>query len=770
MIRSRRTLIAVFTMAVLAVPVPGLWIWIHTSKARETGVIAVPGVRDYVRIDRDSLGVPRVWAASEEDLLFAQGFLHAQDRLWQMELFRRVADGRLSEILGDATLETDRFLRVLGLGRAASAQEARIDPATRRRLDAYAAGVNAFMRTRRGALPPEFVALRFEPEPWTPRNTISVEKVMSWDLAPYGFSVEATRTARRLGPERAARLMAAYPEWGPTILEAPIPPTPPGPATALLDALSMTHASNAWVIGGARTRSGRPILANDMHLSLRAPAIWYLMALHGGGLDVAGMSIPGAPYIVAGHNRAIAWGFTNAMLDDVDLFIEKPDPADSSRYLTASGSEPFSILRDTIRVRGRADPIIQRIRVTRHGPILENVEDPQGQGLVALMFAGRQPSHTMEALRRFNSAGGWRDFVEAVRNFDNPHQNVVYADTAGNFGYVMGGRVPIRGNGRVPPVLPVPGWTGEWDWTGYEPFDSHPAVLNPASGYVVTANNRQAADPAADRISTSWEPPYRAARIRSMILEAKNIDAEAVHRMQLDLHDELAARYRGRASASAREAGFAANADTLDAWDLRAARDARGAALFYAWYESLVAAAGRETFGDSGGRVPRTAIDAILDGGPVAWQGPVTIDSLSRTAARAADSIAGGRTWGEIHKVRAVHALSASMLMDRLLHLDIGGGPGDGSPTTVNASQYPAGSLPTVATYGPSQRHVVDMAHIDDAGGFILPTGQSGNPLGRHYRDQWNTWLEGGLWRIPLDYAAARPRVIHTLRLEPASR
>jgi penicillin G amidase len=769
MSRSRRRLIAGLAIAVVVLPVPVAWIWLLTSRARVTGTIALTGLSDYVRIDRDSLGVPQVWAATEEDLLFAQGFLHAQDRLWQMELFRRVADGRLSEILGPAALETDRFLRVVGLGRAATAQDARLDPATRRRLDAYTAGVNAFIAQRRGALPPEFVALRFEPEPWTRRNTISVEKVMAWDLAPYGFSVEATRAVRALGPERAARLMPGYPEWGPTILEAPLPLPAPGPATALLDALSMTHASNAWVIGGSRTRSGKPILANDMHLSLRAPSIWYLMALHGGGFDVAGMSIPGAPYIVAGHNRAIAWGFTNAMLDDIDLFIEKVDPADSSRYLSAGGSEPFAVLRDSIRVKGRAEPVIQEIRVTRHGPILENVEDPQGQGLIALMFAGRQPSHTLDALRRFNAASGWADFVEAVRNFDNPHQNVVYADTIGKFGYIMGGRIPIRGNGRVPPVLPVPGWTGEWDWTGYEPFDDHPAVLNPASGYVVTANNRQAAGQGADRISTSWEPPYRAERIRSMILESKDLDVQAVHHMQLDLRDELAARHRGRASASAREAGLGTDADTLDAWDLRASRDSRGAALFYAWYESLDALVRHETFGDSAGTVPRSAIDAILDGAPVPWVSPVTVDSLSHSASRAADSIATGRTWGQIHHVRAEHTLAASRLLDGLFHLDIGGGPGDGAPTTVNVSLYAAGSLPTVAAYGPSQRHVVDMANVDD-GGFIIPTGESGNPLDRHYRDQWTMWLEGGLWTIPLDFAAAKPRVVHTLKLEPAGR
>src|SRR5690606_28536603 len=297
----------------------------------------VDGLAAEVEVWRDSLAVPHIWAETEEDLYFAQGYVHAQDRLWQMELFRRVAEGRLSEIFGERTLETDRFLRTLGLWRAAAESERVLTPEERRLLEAYAAGVNAWIESNDG-LPPEFRILRFRPEPSTVRRTLALDKIMARDLSGYWPGMELARAIRELGEERARWLVPDYPAWGAHIVDGPVPPEIPALAAALLERMSVARASNAWVISGRKTRSGKPILANDMHLGLDAPAIWYLMALHardaeGGPLDVVGMTIPGVPGITAGHNRAIAWGFTNAYVDDVDFFIERVDPADSTRYL-----------------------------------------------------------------------------------------------------------------------------------------------------------------------------------------------------------------------------------------------------------------------------------------------------------------------------------------------------------------------------------------------------------------------------------------------------
>lgn len=752
------------------------------------GAVELDGLQRPVEVWRDSLAVPHVWAENAEDLFFAQGFLHAQDRLWQMELFRRVAQGRLSEVLGKDLVAADRFLRTIGLWRAAAAQEATLTPESRRLLEAYAAGVNARLRQRSHALPPELLLLRIEPEPWTVRHTLAIEKIMAWDLALYERAAQLTRVASQLDSSRLRLFHEAFPDWGPMILETAAPrtgpamrppaasptvavvPSIPHLAAVLLDAASMTRASNAWVVDGTRTASGKPILANDMHLALRAPSIWYLMALHGGDFDVAGVTLPGAPFVVTGHNRASAWGFTNAMVDDVDFFLERPDPRDSTRYQTPWGSEPFVAVQETLQVKGESAPEVFTVRSTRHGPVLPDVGDRGGE-VVAMQWAGHEPSGTLEAISALNRASTWDEFVAAVRRFDNPHQNVVYADTSGDFGYVMGGRVPVRGEGKLPPILPVPGWTGEWDWRGYWPPEEHPAVKNPPQGYVVTANNRQADGERGALISSDWEPPFRAARIRQLIIESgKPLDAETVHRMQLDVKDLRAQRYRAGAVAAAADAGVPGAVSALESWDLYARADSRGAALFYAWYEELRRNVQRSLFGSRAAVLPTRVFDIVLDSASLTWLGPggrAAFDSLARAAARTASSAAAGKVWGELHSVAAEHALSSADWLERLLDLDVGPVPAGGSRTTVNVSDYPGSGFPVRSTYAPSHRHVADLGNLDGSGGFILPTGQSGLSFDRHYRDQWRSWLGGGLWRIPLDRTLAGQAAVHRLTLSP---
>ena len=761
-----RLLPGVFGLVVMGCLVAVLYV--RSARPQTEGEMTFAALGSTVEIWRDSLGIPQLFGDDEHDLLFAQGWVHAQDRLWQMELFRRVAQGRLAEILGPDLVESDRFLRTIGAWRAALAQEAAVPHATRRVLEAYAAGVNAWIAHHGGALPPEFLALRFRPEPWTTTHSLAIEKVMAWDLSAWGTAVAATRS-EAISAERARWLNATWPDWAPTILEQSVVPVPDR-ALAFLEGVSIARASNAWVVGGSRTRSGRPILANDMHLALRAPSIWYLMALHGGVWDVAGMSLPGVPFIVAGHNAAVAWGFTNAMLDDVDFFRERLDPADATRYLTPAGSEPFRIVRESIAVRG-ASPVEFDVRLTRHGPVLETIADGAGPDPIALRWAAHDPSRTLEAIPALNRARNAQDVIDAVRMLDNPHQNVVFADTAGNFGYVMGGRIPVRGAGRPPPDAPVPGWTGEWDWNGWLPQALHPQVLNPETGYVVTANNRQVAGADGARISGHWEPPFRATRIREMILAGAELTADDVHAMQMDVRDALAARFRHVAVAAARRAGLAAPADLLDAWDLEARVDSRAAAFFYIWYDRMRRAVRAHLWEDREGPLPADAFNDVLDGAELPWAGAASqaaFDSAAAHAAVEADSIVAGRDWGALHTVRAAHALSASALLTRLLGLDVGGLPAGGSPTTVNVSQYEVSAVPIRAAYGASQRHVVDMGDVDGAGGFILPTGQSGLPFDAHYRDQWQRWLHGGLWRIPLDRAAASARTVRRLTLRPA--
>lgn len=779
----RKLVLAVLALVVIAAAVVvGGILYMRSSAPDYDQTVDARAVGQPVEVWRDSAGVAHVWARNDSDLLFAQGFVHAQERLWQLELFRRAAEGRLSEVFGESMIDTDKFLRTLGLWRAAAANEARLDGEQRVHLEAYVAGVNAWIDAHTGKLPPEFTILRIKPEKWTVRHSLAVEKIMAWDLTMYGGAATLTKAVRAVGEEKARYLIPSDAIWGETIVESPNPrmsqhpqvpqiPEIPGPAAELLDMLSISRASNAWVVGGARSKSGKPIVANDMHLALRQPGVWYLMALHAPGLDVVGMSLPGVPFIIAGHNRAVAWGFTNVMLDDVDFFVERPDPADTTKYLTPSGSEPFMVSKDSLRVKGRDEPVIFAVRQTRHGPVMSDVEKRlKGSDIIAMQWAALDTSHSLSAFPRFNRARNAAELLAAVPFFDNPHQNIVYADTAGRFGYQMGGRIPIRGDRKRPPMLPMPGWTGEWDWNGYVPFAQHPAVPDPANGYAVTANNRQARGAIGDLISNDWDLPFRAMRIKQMILAAPLHDWRSVHHMQLDVTDLLALRYRGAAERAATAAGLDTIARDLKAWNGMASRSSRAAAYFYVWYEMLRQSVAHTMFDDPATNISRDALNSALDSGAIGWlgaRGKPVLDSLSRVAMMKANVKVASGTWGDLHKVAVVHSMGEVAALDKLLTLNVGPAPHQGSPTTVNVAQYVVREFPITTSYGASQRHVVDMADVDGSGGFILPSGQSGLPASPHYGDMFARWRNGGLWLIPLDRKKAEARTVHRMIVRP---
>ncbi|HEU0012909.1 MAG TPA: penicillin acylase family protein [Longimicrobium sp.] len=764
----------------------------------------IAGLQAPVEVWRDSLGVPHLWARGEADLFRAMGYVHAQDRLFQMEMFRRVADGRLAELLGEQLVDSDKFLRTVGMGRAAADNERRLTPEQRALLQAYADGVNAWIRDHPGPLPPEFVTLRGRPEPWTVRNTLSIAKIMAWDLADWEIGLQVQQAVDRVGPELARDLFPAYPDSGATILgadaewkgrgaqpppaapAAPVPglaPTPPvsGPVPmpkvpaqvlALLDGVSISRASNAWVIGGQRTRSGKPILANDMHLALRTPAIWYLAALHGGAMNVTGMTLPGVPVVVAGHSDRVAWGYTNAMVDDVDFFVEQVDAANARRYRTPDGWAEMVMRPETIRVKGKKQPVVHTVRATRNGPVISDVEDRAGSRVLAMRWTAAEPSTEVGALLAMNQARNAAEFAAALRGFDNPHQNVVFADADGRIGYWMVGRVPVRRGGDG--VLPVPGWTGEGEWVRFLDFDEHPHALSPADGFVVTANNRQVGPAYPFHITRNWADPYRAQRIRQMVEAGRGLTAADVARQQMDVVDLFALRHRDRAAAAADRAGQPDAAAELRRWNGEARVDSRGAALFYTWFEQLRTLVGSDEFGGGTVYFPRSTLDRVLLQGGGRWADNVrtpdrveTLAELEADAMRAASQLASGKTWGELHVTRIDHPLGSVAVLDRAMNLNIGPFPSPGAPNTVNVAGFSARTPPFVTAYGPSQRHVVDLADVDGAGGFVVPTGQSGIPFSRHYRDQNELWRTGRLWRIPLDRRQAQARTVSRMTLKP---
>ncbi|MGW8266815.1 MAG: penicillin acylase family protein [Longimicrobiales bacterium] len=814
----------VFKAAVVVVALAAM-VGIFTVRHLRSGpeilseTLTLEGLAGPVDILYDSMGVPHLFAASLEDLFLAQGYVHATHRLWQMEMFRRVLQGRLSEIFGAATIETDRFLRTIGLEEAAQAGTPSPDSPVYRHMDRYAQGVNAAIDGWRGFLPPEFVLLRFTPEPWNPVLTQGIEKIMAWDLSDYqtGLNLAAAREA--LGDSALKPLMPSYPEWGVTIVDgwprdpesnaaawasseagsgpaagsasdagpgppAPaagsFPPLPPAPDPELLAQATLTgsvvrvlelgsaaRASNSWVVGGARSRSGKPLLANDMHLALNAPNIWFLVGLHAPGFDAVGMSLPGAPGIVVGHTKALAWGYTNAMVDDSDFFIERVNPEQPEEYLTPDGWAPFQVREEVIRVKGR-DPVALMVRSTHHGPVITPVEERAGDRVLAFQWVAHAPARTFEALIGMAQAQNVGEFLQAMRGFDNPHQNVVFADTAGAWGYWMGGRVPLRASG-LPPQLPVPGWTGEHDWVGWVPFEEKPHVLAPERGYIATANNAQGRDERARWVTDGgWFGPYRAQRI-SELLEARDFhDSGSLLAIQMDPGSAFVDRYLGYAVEAFRAAGLEELSRRLEGWDRQADLESTEATLFHSWWTELRTRLREHYYGGSADDGPAGYFpDRVAES---ALQGELELPSgMGEDAARSASEFAD-LPWGEAHQLTLDHPLSMVPVVGRLLRFGRSGIPRVGGPNSVNVGHFSGSHPPFRSAYGPSQRHVVDLADPDGSGGFILPGGQSGYPDNAHSFDQLELWRDDRLWLLPLGRSEVESRAVAVVRLNPGRR
>lgn len=784
----RRLLLALVALATVALVAATVLLGrVRTGPGPLEGEVALAGLTAPVDVLYDSVGIPHIFASSVEDAYRVQGRLHAHDRLWQMEFFRRVARGRLAEILGEPALPSDRFLRTLGMHRVATRAVATLDGETRRLLEAYLEGVNDAIEGWSGPLPPEFLVLRFRPEPFSLEDLLAIERIMAWDLTQYDEDLIHTEAYEALGPEGFARVRESFPEGGTTILggdrgvafparRAPVVDTDeevlaevplaelarsariPDELRPMLRAMNAVHASNGWVVGGERSASGKPLVANDMHLALTRPALWYLVGLHAPGYDVVGMSIPGAPAVAVGRSRAVAWGFTNAMVDDADFYVERVDPADTTRYLTPEGSAPFVRHVEVIEVSGREQPDTVVVRETRHGPVMSPVEARLDAPLVALKWVAHADSSLIPAILGMNRATDAASFVEAMRGFRTIHQNIVFADTAGAWGYWLGGRIPLRG-GERPPIRPRPGWRGEAEWTGFLPFEEHPHALEPAAGYVVTANNRQQPDSIGDLVSNGmWFLPYRAERITRLVEASEAHDVTSMLAIQLDVTTLQGRRHREVAAAGFRAAGEQEAAAALEAWEGESGLGRVEPTLFHVWLESVEAALRREVWGASGGFVSAAAVDRWLDEG--------LPEGLAEAAARTAIDRVGPVAWGEQHYLHLDHPLASVPILQRLFGFARSGIPLPGTATTPNVGGYEVDAEGRFrVVWGASERHVSDLA--EDVGWFILPGGQSGYPASPHADDQLELWLSGALVPLPLTREGVEEISRRRLRLLP---
>ena len=760
-----RRRIAGLLLLVPILAIAAAFLWLRSSLPPVESHRTLAGLSAEVRITRDPTGVPTIAAANDTDAAFALGYVHAEDRLFQMDLQRRFGAGRLAEWFGEVAVDNDRVMRTLGLARAAERQLAGLPPEVRAALTAYAAGVNAYIGDRRGALPLEYYLLRASPQPWRPVDTLIWGKLMAWRLAGnYRGKLVRARVAQHASAEEMSILYPAYPKDGPIILGALSEiyrPLPLDPLIALTPSLEdPVRASNNWVVAGARTTSGKPLLANDPHLGLEAPGVWYLARIVTPQQTLVGATAAGAPFVIIGHNERIAWGFTNTESDVSDLFIEKTDPSDPAKYLAPDGSLPFATRTEEIRVRGGA-PVMLAVRETRHGPVISDLGMAAGIAQPGYALALRATylmdgDQTPQALWEIEHATDWDSFRGALANFVAPQQNIVYADVDDHIAFIAPGRVPIRAKGDG--WLPMPGWTGENDWTGFIPFDALPMAIDPPEGRIVTANNKVVPDSYPYFLGRDWDLPNRAARIGTLLDQApQSLDSSAA--IQRDIFSPMADKLLPlmiEAPPSSPRARAAI--ERLKAWDRRMDKDKVEPLIFVAWLREF----NRTVLADKLGAafeeywdLHSDVIQSILTEHPDWCDDRTTVvvevcdEQLATALNRALDELA--RTygdnmdewrWGRAHAAKFRNAVLAQVpVIGRLVATAI---PADGGADTVNrgATAIRNTAAPYEDVHGPGLRMVVDLADPMKARFMAVP-GQSGNPLSPHYGDLIEPWRDG---------------------------
>jgi penicillin amidase len=830
----RRVLLKVLgvTLLLTAVALAGAYMYLRRSLPQLDATVSVSGISGPVDIVRDEDAVTHIFASTKLDTLYGLGYAHAQDRLWQMEFQRRLGHARLSEVFGTATVATDRFLRTLGTGRAARSAWDLLPAQTRTDINAYVAGVNAFISTHRGSrLPLEFTVLRFEPEPWHGPDVLAWVKMMAWDLSK-NYSLEVLRRdlLQAVGAGKTDDLLRPYPAEGLTILTARDMPWmtpaakvvqafrpaeahsfrvtkdggPQGRDRSWVEAFASTIVpgtggalgSNNWVVDGTMTASGKPLLANDPHLSAQIPSIWYLAHLSAGEFDVIGATLPGTPAIAIGRNRDIAWGETNLMGDVQDLFRERLDST-GTRAEFRGEQVPIDIVRETIVVKG-AEPIVIDVRITRHGPLISDAinannaasaRTPKPAPIEPLAFrwtALDREDSTITSFLRLNEARDWAGFTAALRDFVVPSQNFVYADVEGHIGYYAPGRFPVRASGDG--SSPAEGWTGLAEWTGWIPFDELPHAFDPPDHFIVSANDKPVPAEYPHAISGQWTEPYRARRVVDLIAHKNGLTPEAFATIQSDtlsLHAQallplLLARVHPANAAD--EQALA----TLRQWNHDARGDSAAAAIFQAWYYELLPAIVRDELGpqltanyqelDRNSYVARfithtlaTPDDPWCDDGrtPVKETcDDVALAALHAGLAKLASQLGADPArwrWDSVHHGVFAHpTLDTIPVLGRLLRRTA---PHGGDWSTVNVGPVFA-PRPFEQHSLPGYRQIIDLS-TSNASGFLDAVGQSGHVLSPHYDDALPDWSAGRTRKMRMERAEIERGAIGRLRLTP---
>jgi penicillin amidase len=770
----------------------------HSALPALDGTLAVRGLSAPVSVTRDSHGVPTINAQTTNDLFLAQGYVTAQDRLFQMDLLRRAAKGELSEIVGEPALKHDRQQRILGLRATAEKEIQSATADDRQQFEAYARGVNAFIESHRDRLPVEFRLLHYSPRPWTFEDslTIGYQMVQTLSISPKA-ALTREKILAKLGPELTADLYVnrSWRDHPPTASSPAFEDNAPEQAPLQKSAMVALNTSvpnllqpwledsfrddpaplgsNNWVVSGDHTTTGKPLLSNDMHLGHQMPNLWYEAHLRSGDFDVAGVTLPGYPYVIVGHNRRIAWGCTNVGPTVEDAYIETFNS--QGQYLTPDGWKSPEIRREVIHIKDKPD-VALNVEVTRHGPIVTELSPGESRKIALrwTLYDGiRSPFFHVD------SAQDWQQFRQALSKFDAPAQNIVYADVDGNIGYQATGKIPIRAAGDG--SLPVDGATNTYEWTGYIPFDKLPSIFNPPSGIIATANSRIVPDGYPYSISAEWEAPWRTDRIYRVLGSGRKLSSSDMLALQMDVYSELdrlvadklvyAVDHAKAPSPRARQA-----ADLLRDWNGQ--MDAKSAA------PTLVSQARTELVrllleprlgpaptneSDSGlswksyhWMMETVWLENILSNHPARWlpSGYANFDELLASAleqtVKKAPSDLNSWKWGPENSVTI-----QNLVLGRIPLLRRWTGPGEqpqsGSGYTVKAAGR---------TYGPSERFTADLANLD-LSTLNVVTGNSGNFLSPYYMDQWKGWYTGYTFVLPFSTPVVDKVATHRLILQP---
>jgi len=804
----RILLLAAFVLLVLVL-VGGLCFVLWLRSITRTGLptldgdIRLAGLSAPVIVQRDGHGVPHINASTQDDLFVAQGYITAQDRLWQMDAFRRNSEGELAEVMGHSLLRHDQTQRVLGIRRAAERIYAHLAPQDRAPIDAYARGVNLFMTQHADSLPPEFRLLRYTPKPWTGVDTISVGLMMVQTLDFHSAAkLGRSHVAAKLhNPMLEADLypIGSWRDHPPTGIEvdlsAPRPAPPPATGVddsneptetqlapfadtsdgikALLSLLGLptcdgcTAGSNNWVIAGMHTASGKPLLSNDMHLGFSVPGVWYMADLRAPGFHAAGVTLPGFPMVVAGHNDHAAWGFTALMADVQDLYVEKLDGR--GNYLATDGTwKPLRVDRETIHVRGGNDVTID-VESSDHGPIVNPILTMRDTRTIALKWNLYDPALETLPLYEMNTASNWAEFSAALAQWCWPAQNLVYSDDQGHIAYQAIGRVPLRPGG----LAGVPIDDNAHEWQGYIPFDDMPHAIDPPSGFLATANARVTTPDSPYPLTLEWIDPYRIERIYKSLDGRDNLTPKDMLATQIDIYSEVDQELGQRfayaidqtpgADAQLRKA-----ADLMRSWDGRLTTDSAAASIVTrtraALWPLILEPKLGDTMNDYHWGEKDFAEEEIIMHARADWLPPGYKNWDALLTAAVKKGIEDGHapadvsqwTYGSWHTIDIEHPLARFLPLPGHL-LGTGPQPLSGDTTTVKQ----------VGTdVAPSQRFTMDWSNIDASTENIV-LGESGNPLSPYFKDQWNDWYNGTTFALPFTPAAVTAQTHHTLRLLP---